>query len=632
MEKKKSISVYEILLAVLVLVQLCYTTYVFVHQKQGFHMDEIWSYGLANSTDGPFLDVRDGVGYWDITVDQFENLNEWVSGELFHDYLTVQPDERFDYASVWHNQTLDVHPPLYYILLHTVCSFFPNQFSGNYAFFLNVIFLIGTQIYLYLLTRRLSGSPATALVTCVLYGGGMGALSTFVFLRQYGMVTMLAVAYTYYAVMYYGAERKGEDRRKDRRYLAGAVITAFLAFMTQYLGVAYVGILTACMCLMLLAHKELRRMFVYGGSLLAALGVFLLIYPSALRQVMQPGYYMVKYYRDITQIRMLLNYWSTANMGYETAIFGTIFWNVAPIVIAALLVLVGAAAFVSRNETWFPRVVDTVKGWPRRLLGFMKKADYAPLAVLLGALGMYPVVSKLVNVAAVEEAVIRYVFLTFPLLDAAIVTLAGGLLKCVPRVKRYSQALLAAMVLVVLVRVHLMSPCYFLYPHYGDYQDVPAMVEGKNIVLVTDFDYSHRWMMTYYAPYVYTAEHVFCTSAESLEEQMDNIAALGEDIDYVFATPFNLSFRPEEMQKVFAWLFGEYKMADAEGTEGPTTAEEAADVMQEAVLTPEETSPCTHLIKSLNGGCDYEILFGINTHYTPVFVLRLTDSDMEYQK
>lgn len=617
--EKKSISVYEILLVILVLLQLGYTSYVFVYQKQGFHMDEIWSYGLSNSSDGPFLDVEDGVSYWDITVDKFQNCNEWVSGELFHDYLTVQPDERFDYGSVWHNQTLDVHPPLYYILLHTVCSFFPNQFSGYYAFFLNCIFLIGTQIYLYLLTRRLSGSPVTALLACVLYGGGIGAVSTFVFLRQYGMVTMLAVAYTYYAVMYYGEKEKG------KRYLAGAVITAFLAFMTQYLGIAYVGILTACMCLLMLARREFRRMFVYGGSLLAALGVFLLIYPAAPRQIFQPGYYMVKYYRDITQIRMLLNYWSTANMGYETAIFGTLFWNVAPIVAAALLVLVGMVAFVSRNEAWFPKGVDTVKKWPKSLWGFLKKADYTPAAVLLSALGMYMVVSKVVNVAAVEEAVIRYVFLTFPLLDAAIVTLAGGLLQRVPYVKRYSRVLLGAVILVILARVHLMSSCYFLYPHYGDYQDVPAMVEGKNVVLVTDFDYSHRWMMTYYAPYIYTAEHVFCTSAESLEEQMENIAALGEDIDYVFAIPFNLSFQPEELQQVYAWLFGEYQMVETAETEGPTTAAEAADVMQEAVLTQEEDSVCTHLIKSLNGGCDYDILFGINTHYTPVFVLRLTD-------
>ena len=54
----------------------------------------------------------------------------WNSPEDFNEYLAVSPDDRFDYAQVYENQIIDAsHPPLYYALVHTVCSFFPGVFS-----------------------------------------------------------------------------------------------------------------------------------------------------------------------------------------------------------------------------------------------------------------------------------------------------------------------------------------------------------------------------------------------------------------------------------------------------------------------------------------------------------------------
>ena len=58
---------------------------------------------------------------------------------VYDDYMKVQNGQRFDYVNVWRNQTNDVHPPLYYALIHTICSVFPNKFSKWFAAGINVI-------------------------------------------------------------------------------------------------------------------------------------------------------------------------------------------------------------------------------------------------------------------------------------------------------------------------------------------------------------------------------------------------------------------------------------------------------------------------------------------------------------
>ena len=81
------------------------------------------SYGLSNSTDGAVLLIA--------LVDRDELMK----------YVTVAENERFDYATVYYNQTQDVHPPLYYFFLHTVCSLFPRSFTKWTGIGLNFVFL-----------------------------------------------------------------------------------------------------------------------------------------------------------------------------------------------------------------------------------------------------------------------------------------------------------------------------------------------------------------------------------------------------------------------------------------------------------------------------------------------------------
>ncbi len=105
--------------------------------KENFHIDEIFSYGLSNYTHGIYPVFEDGVVYE-------------PASEVLDDYVTVSSDSRFNYPNVFKNQADDVHPPLYYIILHTICSLFPGRFSIWYAGIINIVF---SMVMLFFLRR-----------------------------------------------------------------------------------------------------------------------------------------------------------------------------------------------------------------------------------------------------------------------------------------------------------------------------------------------------------------------------------------------------------------------------------------------------------------------------------------------
>lgn len=116
-------------------------------RKEGFFADELYSYGLSNSDYAPFLSwYYNGERAYSGT-----SAEHIYSREDFMSYVAVQEGQRFDYASVYYNQTQDVHPPVFYFLLHTVCSLFPGSFTKWTGLGLNFALFGGTIAALYAL-------------------------------------------------------------------------------------------------------------------------------------------------------------------------------------------------------------------------------------------------------------------------------------------------------------------------------------------------------------------------------------------------------------------------------------------------------------------------------------------------
>ena len=101
MSRKKTILVILIIITIL---QISIRIYM-GNEKTYFHMDEAYSYGLMNYER---LNITDNLDF----------SNTWHTNQYYLDYLEVNQEEVWDFSPVWENQVNDVHPPLYYLLLH----------------------------------------------------------------------------------------------------------------------------------------------------------------------------------------------------------------------------------------------------------------------------------------------------------------------------------------------------------------------------------------------------------------------------------------------------------------------------------------------------------------------------------
>lgn len=192
-KKKKNQAFAWIVLFAMIAIQLGRITWIYGTQTTGWHSDEIWSYGLANSYYDPYI-------YMTPEQDYYKNVDEWITGDTFRDYLTVDENHRFAYGSVTYNMKQDMHPPLFFWLLHTICSFFPGQFSRWYGYAINFVAFIFIQIYLYLLAKKLLKDDLAALVVVFLFGFSNMALNNILFVRQYSLVTLFGLMMMYYHV------------------------------------------------------------------------------------------------------------------------------------------------------------------------------------------------------------------------------------------------------------------------------------------------------------------------------------------------------------------------------------------------------------------------------------------------
>lgn len=230
------------------------------NSKTGLFIDEIHSFGLSNSEHFAFLN-RDTA-----------TMNSWLDKDHFHKYLTVQNDGKFNYVNVYRNQAADVHPPLFYIALHTVCSFFPDSCSKWYGIVLNILFFIITQIILLKISMRMTGNNVMlSSAVLIFYGSTMLAIDNVLFIRMYMMLTM-------FAVLTCDLHLKMFCRKVDFKNLLPVFFITYAGCMTQYYFAIFAFFLSAVLCLCLLFEKKIKELLFYASTILLSVGCFLITY------------------------------------------------------------------------------------------------------------------------------------------------------------------------------------------------------------------------------------------------------------------------------------------------------------------------------------------------------------------
>ncbi|WP_074962866.1 hypothetical protein [Ruminococcus albus] len=529
----------HIVLAVMIIIQLIYSCYVFAYEKQGTHSDELWSYGLANSYYKPFIYLEDGI-YQDDYTGGYEGsdiANKWIDGSVMNDYLTVQEGQRFSYDSVYHNQVLDHHPPLYYSILHTICSFFPNSFSLWYAFSINLVSMVFIQIFLFKLTKLYTDKDTLALTVCLLYGAGTGALSTVLFLRQYCFMTMLITMYYYFSAKLFRSydKEKGFDLKK---YAPPMAVTAFLLFFTNYTMAIICGIFTAVVCLYMLARKRVKQMFVYGLSMTAALGAFCAAYPYVIKHIfLYKNIGNGKAYKGTYRTRLLfvLDLLFKHTIGKEFSIYksSTIYYVIA--VLAVLAAICVPLCFLFRKEVWFKNFVRGAAAWikalPKKIPADIRAIDGTFVAFLIANTVFVLMLPTMSDIKEMGQPGVRYLFVVMPLVCLTVVGFVYAILRDIPKRVGEIAVLIMAAALICVININEQTP--FLAKHTSTYTDLAKDSEGRNVLLFASNGTGNIWYTQCFPSYLRKADGIFISNVNDKESFGRNTD--GRQVDMVIA-------------------------------------------------------------------------------------------------
>ncbi|MBQ9209904.1 MAG: hypothetical protein IJ149_10060 [Oscillospiraceae bacterium] len=492
-----------VLLAVIIAAELSYTIYLFANEKHGQHSDEVWSYAIANDSKN-------------FEFDGDEMINRWITPDVIRDYMTVQPEERFHFGIPYHNAERDLNPPLYYMLIHFICSLFPNQYSPWYAFSLNIIALIGTQIYLFLLSEvSFKDKRYMPFVVCIFYAICRGSAATYVFMRMYAMMTTLTVANLYYQIRVLKHEGKGLWKP-----VLGSFITCYLGFMTHSIFPVIGGIATFMVCLWFLCHKQIKRCFCYGFAMLGSLALYAITFFAGVSHVVNTGEASQTAgatYPFRSQFFTVLSHMTEPIVNYGFSIFEGythIYLTVALICILALCI---PLCFLFRNEEWFRRFTSAVKKWGQdffRDKKFWIVFDY-PFVLLAAVWLSYAVVcAKVVNVVMMGDSGARYVFCTYPVICLLFAMALDFVVKKIKFVKRVAVPLSLILTSVLALSTNIF-PNVFLYNYAiaeDKYHDPYDLFRGETaeIYLISD------WLTVPYMPYVLGCDRIRFINEEAL--------------------------------------------------------------------------------------------------------------------
>lgn len=253
----------SLILAAIIVLSLLISTF-YMTEKQGYHEDELLTYNLANSSK------------------QLNTDGGWNTPKDFNEYLTVSENQKFDYALVYQNQIIDAsHPPFYYALVHTVCSFFPETFSRWFAYSINFLAIIGVLIMLYKIAKKVTDNNLYALMACGAYALSIACVTTTIYLRMYATLTFFVLAFLYITLVMY--EKKNTVNLSDCLLLT---LTVILGTLTQYYFIMFAGLIGLVFLVFKIKEKNIKDLIKYIISALAGVAIAMCIYPYIISNVL----------------------------------------------------------------------------------------------------------------------------------------------------------------------------------------------------------------------------------------------------------------------------------------------------------------------------------------------------------
>mgnify|MGYP006939717880 CR=1 FL=1 len=497
---------YELVLILIVLVQVIYISCMFGINKQGFHSDEIWNYGFANSTEGAHLYQSDK-GYIP------KNLNSWQSSENFRKYITVDKDEIFNYSSIYWNAECDFNPPLGYMMLHFICSLFPGTWSKWYCFALNIMCFVIMQLYLYKIGYSVTKDKKVGLLTVLFFGFTMGAINITIFLRIYAPATMFGVMLMYYSHMLFDLKDDGLTHKDV--YIKLFFVTLAGSF-TLHFFLAYAFIIAAMYSIYYLFTRHFKHFWTYGITMTLSVLLSIIIFPSTIRHTTGIGgeqvlSYMSKKYSFAWQNKIYWAYLTNDLFGIHNSIWKTMTGVYIAYAVGIVLFITLPLCFVFRHEKWLKKVFCWVKNKAIEIFRSIKKCSYSLVVMIAAVVFVIVIAAAKTSVGGMGRYCTRYIFMIYPIMACFSIIIVWYIISYIVRKINIKMVLCVILSLIFVILSNILAPKDYYFKHYEDGKTLTMLENNANCIIVT----SQMWLFTCYANELYNTQNYYVSDYES---------------------------------------------------------------------------------------------------------------------
>lgn len=507
---------------IIVILMISVVMTFFMTKKEGFHEDEMFSYGSSNyaydnvyrpygKEDETNIFVKEKImndniiqnlkyyliDHRDIKDETLASIKSefvptWRSSDEANDYLTIQPKDALNYGMVYYNQSRDIHPPLFYFLVHTVSIFFVGHFSKYIIFSINLIFMILSLWTIKNIFEKLD-KKHLIVPALILYGFSMGAISTVIFQRMYSMLN-------FFVLMFISANIDiiKKDFYIDKKLWNKLTWIVLLGFWTQYYFCIVAGVVAVLVLIGVIRKQGKQGAITYILKYLKMAVIGVVLYPLSINHIFFS-------YRGVGKAEMARGFGEKLveylNMiGYS--------FSLPVLAIAICLILLVMAVAVKS-------VID-------------KKVDKKALsagAIIFSVICYVCVIVK-VSPELQDANIIRYIMCVLPLIIISILLLIDTVIKN-KNVLKYS---LVGISLVISVYGLMFSEPAFLYKGYAKYLEIAEENKEDKFVYVGDTVFNHIQSMPEFATY---SESLILN--ENQLDVLENDSKLSEENEFILS-------------------------------------------------------------------------------------------------
>ena len=480
---------YHILISLIIILQIIYITYVFAFKKNGYHSDELWNYGFANSSESECIYVKDGK-----TI----NAYEWIDSSVLLDYISVDESEIFDYKSIYENATKDLNPPFQYFLLHAISSIKTNTWSKWYCYIINILAFLITQVFLYK-TLEMACGKSTGVYGILFFGFCAGAANITVYLRLYALGVAFATMFFYYSFEFFNDRTCPEKTKRD---LIKIMPVVFAGCLTMHQFLVFAFSVALFYSLYYLFKKDFRNLFLYGGICLIAVLLSIAVFPYAFYHLF--GYSNSESFGTVSVVYQLWDYLSFLFRditGVYISLTPTASQAVIGMIITVLVAVILIIFAFSKRKRWFIELKSRMKNILLDAKDNIKKRGFVLLPAAFSVVFIICVCSINTNVFVMGVYSRRYLFLIYPVFAILLAALFGLIFN-----KR------ALMILAILFSLlsNFVSDGAFLFRFKGDEEAFDKIEKNADCIIVL----KDLWVMTNAVNELYDTDKFYLTDRE----------------------------------------------------------------------------------------------------------------------